>query len=354
MSDQPKPPARPGAAKDGSIQVDAGGRSVRLSSPDKVIFPQLGVTKAELAEYYLAVADGAVNAVRSRPTVMKRFPRGIDEDSFFQKRVPANRPDWLNSATIMFPSGRSAEELCPTDVAHLIWAVNLGCIDFNPWPTRKWDPDHADELRIDLDPQPGVPWSTVRRVAEAVHELLDELGMVSWPKTSGSRGIHINVRIVPKWGFDQVRLCALSLAREIARRLPDDATAEWFKKNRGDRVLIDYNQNARDRTVASAYSVRPVPGAWVSAPIRWDELADAELGDFTIRTMPARYAQLGDLHADMDDHPAKLDGLMEMVARDQAAGLDEGALPPMFPKKPAGEETDKRPGKAPPEGASTE
>ena len=268
--------------------VEVAGREVKVTNPDKVYFPARGETKLDLVQHYLLVGEGALRGVFRRPTVMKRFPDGATGEMFFQKRVPAKRPDWLQTATVAFPSGRTAEELCPSDLAHLIWAVNLGCLDMNPWAVRKWDLDHPDELRVDLDPQPGVPFSAVREVAGVVHDVLTEHGMVGYPKTSGSRGIHVNVRIVAKWDFTGVRRAALALAREVERRVPDLATSKWWKEERGDRVFLDYNQNARDRTVASVYSVRANPEGMVSAPFRWGELDSIELADVTIATMPAR------------------------------------------------------------------
>jgi DNA ligase D len=312
------------------LEVD--GRAVKLSNPDKVFFSARGETKLDLARYYLSVGAGALRAVNMRPTVLKRFPDGAEGEMFFQKRVPKSRPEWLQTATVTFPSGRHAEELCPADLAHLIWAVNLGCIDFNPWAVRRWDLDHPDELRVDLDPQPGVSFDAVRAVASACRDVLDEHGLVGYPKTSGSRGIHINVRIVARWDFLEVRRAAVALAREVERRRPDLATAKWWKEERGERVFIDYNQNARDRTVASAYSVRANPEAMVSCPFRWDELADIELGDFTLATVPVRYAEIGDLEATIDDEAYSLGPLLDLAARDEAEGLGDAPWPPNFPK----------------------
>ncbi len=316
------------------LEVD--GREVRLSNPDKVFFPVRGETKLDLAQYYLSVGPGALRAVHLRPTVLKRFPDGVDGEMFFQKRVPKSRPDWLQTATVTFPSGRTAEELCPTDVAHLIWAVNLGCIDLNPWAVRRFDLDHPDELRVDLDPQPGVTFDDVKTVASCVRDVLDEHELVGFPKTSGSRGIHVNVRIVARWGFVEVRRAALALAREVERRRPDVATSQWWKEERGDRVFIDYNQNARDRTVASAYSVRANPLGMVSCPVTWDELPDVALEDFTLATVPARYRTVGDLEATIDDHACSLRPLLDLAARDEAEGLGDAPWPPNFPKQ-AGE-----------------
>lgn len=325
-----------------SQKLTVDGHEVTVSNPQKIFFPQTGLTKLGLIEHYLLVGPGVLRGVRSRPTVLKRFPNGADGDFFFQKRVPEKRPDWLETVTIAFPSGRTASELCPADLAHIAWAVNLGCIDLNPWPVRRWDTDHPDELRVDLDPMPGVGFDTVRKVALAVNDVLVEHGLVGWPKTSGSRGIHINVRIHQIWDFTEVRRAALALAREVERRLPSEATTKWWKEERGERVLIDYNQNARDRTVASAYSVRPTPDARVSAPLRWDEVPDVELEDFTVATMPTRWADVGDLEAGdpeagtpgIDESAGSLRSLLELAQRDEAEGLGDAPWPPNFPKMP--------------------
>ena len=316
------------------VEIEVAGRTLAISNPDKVFFSARGQTKLDLVSYYVAVGEGVLVGVRARPTVMKRYPDGAEGNFFFQKRVPENKPDWLETVVVTFPSGRSARELCPLDVAHIVWAVNLGCIDLNPWPVRRWDVDHPDELRVDLDPQPGATWVDVQRVAACVRDVLSEHGLVGWPKTSGSRGIHVNVRVVARWDFTEVRRAALALAREVERRLPDVATSKWWKEERGERVLIDYNQNARDRTVASAYSVRANPLGLVSAPIRWDELSDCELQDFSIATMPQRFAALGDLGAGIDEAAGRLDGLLELAARDEAEGLGDAPWPPNFPKAP--------------------
>lgn len=312
------------------IEVD--GREVKLSNPDKVFFSARGETKLQLAEYYLAVGEGALRAVKMRPTVLKRFPDGAEGEMFFQKRVPKSRPDWLQTTVVAFPSGRTAEELCPADVAHVIWAVNLGCLDLNPWAVRRWDLDHPDELRVDLDPQPGVGFDVVKRVAGLVRDVLEEHALVGFPKTSGSRGIHINVRILPKWDFLGCRRAALALAREVERRAPDLATSKWWKEERGQRVFIDFNQNARDRTVASAYSVRANPEGWVSAPFRWDELDAVELADFNLATVPQRYREVGDLEETIDDVDHSLDSLLELSRRDEEEGLGDAPWPPNFPK----------------------
>ena len=265
-----------------AVEVEVEGILVRVSNPDKVFFPARGETKLDLVHYYLAVGEGALRGVYERPTVLKRFPDGALGEPFFQKRVPEKRPDWLETVTVSFPSGRSADELCPVNVAHLVWAVNLGCLDLNPWPVRRGDVDHPDELRVDLDPQPGLPFESVRRVAGVVHEVLEAHALVGFPKTSGSRGIHVNIRIEPQWDFTEVRRAALALARAVEREVPDLATSKWWKEERGDRVFIDYNQNARDRTVASAYSVRNNAEGRVSCPLEWHEVADVEPADFTL------------------------------------------------------------------------
>ena len=316
--------------------VDADGMEVRVSNPDKVFFPGTGGTKLDLVNYYLTVGKGALRGVRSRPTVLKRYPDGAGTEPFFQKRVPEKRPEWLQTATVAFPSGRTAEELCPVDVAHIIWAVNLGCLDLNPWAVRRWDLDHPDELRIDLDPQPDVPFAAVKDVAMLVRDVLEEHDLVGFPKTSGSRGIHINVRILAKWDFLGVRRAALALGREIERRRPDLATTAWWKEERGDRVFIDYNQNARDRTVASAYSVRSNPDGWASCPLTWDEVPDCELADFTMATVAARFASGVDPDAAIDETVGSLKGLLELARRDEEEGIGDAPWPPNFAKQ-AGE-----------------
>lgn len=315
-----------------TLEVD--GHEVRLSNPDKVFFPDLGLTKLDLVEYYLSVGPGVLRGVHLRPTVLKRFPNGIEEEPFFQKRVPAKRPDWLRTATVAFPSGRTAEELCPADLAHVVWAVNLGCVDLNPWAVRRFDLEHPDELRVDLDPQPGVGFAEVKRVAAEVHDVLDAYGLTGWPKTSGSRGIHVNVPIVARWDFTEVRRAALALAREVERRLPDIATSAWWKEERGERVFLDYNQNARDRTVASVYSVRPNARALTSGPFRWDELDAIELEDLDIATVAERFARLGDLEEGMEDTAGSLQPLLDLAAEDEAGGLGDAPWPPSFPKAP--------------------
>ncbi len=318
--------------------IEAAGREIRLSSPSKVYWPEFDGrgpwTKLDLAEFYLRCADETVRHLRERPTVLKRWRDGITGDFFFQKRVPPKAPEWLQTATVHFPSGRSATELVPNDAAHLLWAVNLSNIDWNPWPARRDDLDHPDELRIDLDPTPGVAWSDVRDVALGVNELLTELGISGYPKTSGSRGIHVNVRIEPRWTFTEVRMAALALAREIERRMPGKATSMWWKEERVG-VFLDYNQNARDRTVASAYSVRPVPDAKVSTPLSWDEVPDVEAEDLRIDTVPDRLAKLGDPSSTIDDVHHSLEPLHELARRDiEERGLKDAPWPPNYAKQP--------------------
>ena len=315
--------------------LDVAGHEVRLSSPSKVYFPAAGITKLDLAQYYVTCAEATIRGLYDRPTVLKRYKDGIEGEMFFQKRVPEKRPEWLQTATVHFPSGRSATELVPNDAAHLVWAVNLGNIDWNPWPVRRSDLDHPDELRVDLDPQPDVAWSEVRAVALCAGEVLREHGLEGFPKTSGSRGIHVNVRIVPEYDFTTVRRAALALAREVERRMPGRATSKWWKEERVG-VFLDYNQNARDRTVASAYSVRPVPDARVSAPLHWDEVADVEPEDLRLDTVPERVEKLGDPAADIDDHAGRLDALLDLARRDEEEGLGDAPWPPHFAKQ-AGE-----------------
>ena len=309
-------------------EVEVDGRTVKVTNPGKVFFSARGETKLDLVNYYVAVGDGALLGVRERPTVLKRYPDGAEGEPFFQKRVPEKgRPDWIETVTVRFPSGRSADELCPVDVAHLLWAANLGCLDLNPWPVRRSDVDHPDELRVDLDPQPGMAYEDVRRVAFCARDVLDEHGLLGFPKTSGSRGIHVNVRIHARWDFLGVRRAALALAREVERRLPDLATTKWWKEERGQRVFIDYNQNARDRTVASAYSVRANPEGRVSCPLTWSELADADPADFTIATVPDRYRTIGDPGAAIDEVAHSLQSLLDLAERDEMEGLGDAPWP---------------------------
>ncbi len=316
------------------VELEVGGRIVRVTNPDKVYFPGSGHTKLDLVRYYLSVADGIVRALYERPTQLRRFPGGVTGEAIYQKRVPEKRPEWVEAARVTFPSGRHADELCVTEVAQVAWAANLGTVDFHPWPSRRRDTEHPDELRIDIDPQPGTSFADGKRVAAVVHETLDEIGYTGWPKTSGNRGIHVACRIEPLWEFPVVRRAALAFAREIERRVPGLVTTAWWKEERGARVFIDYNQNARDRTIASAYSARARPDATVSAPVTWDELPDVETEDFTLATMPARFAKLGDVQAGIDDAVCDLRVLLEWVERDEAEGLAEAPYPPNFPKMP--------------------
>ncbi|HYK71244.1 MAG TPA: non-homologous end-joining DNA ligase [Streptosporangiaceae bacterium] len=313
--------------------IEVAGHAVTISNPDKVYFPRTGHTKMDLVRYYLTVADGALRGVSGRPMVLKRFVHGAEGEAFWQKRAPENRPDWLDSVVLSFPSGRTAEEIVVTDAAGLAWVVNLGCIDLNPHPIRASDLDHPDELRVDLDPVPGVGWPQIISVALVARQVLTDMGLTGWPKTTGSRGIHIYARIEPRWTFSQVRRAAVALAREIERRAPDKATSRWWKEERHG-VFVDYNQNAKDRTVASAYSVRPRPDARVSAPLRWEELPDCDPAAFTIDTMPQRYAQIGDPGAGIDDSAGSLDTLLELAAADEAAGLPDAPWPPHFERQP--------------------
>ena len=311
------------------------GHEVSISNPGKLFFRDAGITKLDLVHYYLAVGGGALLGIRDRPMALKRFVDGAEGEAFFQKRAPKSVPAFVRTVELSFPSGRTADEVVVDNLAALAWIVNLGCIDLNPHPVRSADIDHPDELRVDLDPGPGVPWRDVRRVAMVVREVLEELGYTAWPKTSGSRGIHVYVRIEPRWGFSEVRRAALALAREVERRAPDIATSKWWKEERHG-VFLDYNQNAKDRTVASAYSVRPRPNATVSAPLTWEEVPDAELGDFTLRTVPDRYARLGDVGSGIDAVAHSLEPLLELVARHEAQGEGDAPWPPHYVKQ-AGE-----------------
>ncbi|WP_406635320.1 non-homologous end-joining DNA ligase [Pseudarthrobacter quantipunctorum] len=290
------------------------GAEVRISSPDKVLFPKPGLTKLDLVKYYLAVADGALRGAGGRPMVLKRFPKGIDAEPFFQKRVPENHPAYVDTATLHYASGTSAEEAVIRDAAGLAWVVNLGCLDLNPHPVRAEDLEHPDELRVDLDPMPGVDWSQIVDAAFVARDVLGDAGLVGWPKTSGSRGLHILVRIAPRWSYRDVRLAAETLAREVENRAPGLATARWWKEERGESVFVDFNQNAKDRTVASAYSVRPLPDARVSTPLTWDEVRTARPDQFTVLTVPRRFADKGDPHAGIDDAAGSLDGLLALAA----------------------------------------
>jgi DNA ligase D len=327
--------------------VDAGGRRLRVTNPDRVIFPPTErtapVSKLDIVEYYLAVEDGIMRALNRRPTTLERWPKGVHAgivlstrdrgggDAFFQKRVPKGAPEYLETVRIQFPSGREADEICPTEIAVVGWAAQMGTITFHPWPVRREDVDHPDELRIDLDPQPGTDFADAARVAADARDLLQELGYTGFPKTSGGRGVHIYVRIEPRWTFTDVRHAAIGFGRELERRLPDQVTTSWWKEERGERIFIDYNQNARDRTIASAYSVRPKPGAPVSAPLTWDELPDVAPEDFTVATMPARFADVGDRHAAIDDKSHSLQPLLDLYKRD---GRGDMPYPPDYPKMP--------------------
>lgn len=312
------------------------GREVSLSSPEKVYFPRTGVTKGQLADYYVECADAVLNHLRERPTVLKRYVGGVEAEPFYQKRVPPKRPEWLETVVLRFPSGRSAEELVPVDAAHLIWGVSLGNVDWNPHPVRRADLDHPDELRVDLDPMPDARWDDVRHVALVARDVLAEHGLRGFPKTSGSRGMHIPVRIRPEWEFTTVRRAALALAREVERRAPERATSRWWKEERPPgAVFVDYNQNAKDHTVASAYSVRPVPDARVSCPLEWDEVADCEPEDFRLDTVPARLRERGDPSAAIDAHPGALDALLDLARHDEEErGLADAPWPPHFAKQP--------------------
>ncbi|GAB3539007.1 DNA polymerase domain-containing protein [Arthrobacter tecti] len=300
-------------AKNSAELLEIEGREVRVSNPAKIVFPKSGLTKLDLVRYYLAVADGALRGVGDRPMVLKRFVKGIEEEAFFQKRAPEKRPEWIETATLHYASGNSAEEVVVNDAAALAWVVNLGCLDLNPHPVRAGDLDHPDELRIDLDPMPGVAWAQIVDVAMIAREVLDDVGLVGWPKTSGSRGMHILVRIEPRWDYRQVRLAAETFAREVEGRAPGLATARWWKEERGESVFVDFNQNAKDRTVASAYSIRPLADARVSTPLGWNEVPQARPEQFTVPTVLERFARLGDPHAGIDDDAGQLDALLALA-----------------------------------------
>src|SRR4051812_35599526 len=330
--------------------IDVGGREVRVTSADRVIFPATehtpDITKLDVVNYYAAVDDGIMRALRRRPTTLERWPKGVHPgmvistrdwsggDAFFQKRVPKGAPEYVETAEIQFPSGRTADEICPSEIAVVAWAAQMGTITFHPWPVRADDVDHPDELRLDLDPQPGTDFDDAVRVAATARELLADLGYAGFPKTSGGRGIHIYVRIEPRWTFTDVRHAAIAFGRELERRLPGEVTTKWWKEERGERIFVDYNQNARDRTIASAYSIRPKPGAPVSAPLDWDELPEVQPEHFTVATMPARFAEVGDRHASIDDTAFSLDPLLDMYERDAVEGLNDMPYPPDYPKMP--------------------
>jgi DNA ligase D len=315
-------------------ELEVSGHTVKVTNPDKVYYPQVGVRKIELVEYYISVGDGIVRALRDRPTYLQRFPEGVTGEEVYQKRLPKHAPEWMDTVHITFPSGRSADALCVGDIADVVWAAQQATITFHPWHTRSDDVDHPDELRIDLDPQPGTGFAEARRVAiDVVQPLLAELGYIGFPKTSGGRGVHIYVRIQPRWTFTEVRHAAIAFARELERRAPMEITTKWWKEERGQRLFVDYNQNARDRTIASAYSARRNPLATVSAPVTWEELPDVVSEDFTVRTMPERFAKVGDLHAAIDDVSHDLTPLLEWYARDEAP-LGDMPYPPNYPKMP--------------------
>ncbi len=338
------------AKKDEAVVVDAGGREVRVSNPNREIFPKTKrtapVSKLDIVEYYLAVDDGIMRALRDRPTTLERWPKGVHPgiklttrdgqkgDAFYQKRVPRGAPDYLETARIQFPSGRHADEICPTEIAVVAWCGQMGTITFHPWPVRRDDVEHPDELRLDLDPQPGTDFEDAARIAGEARGLLADLGYVGFPKTSGGRGLHIYVRIEPRWSFTDVRHAAIAFGRELGRRMPGEVTTNWWKEERGERVFVDYNQNARDRTIASPYSVRPKPGATVSAPLDWDELTDVAPEDFTVATMPKRFEEVGDRFEAIDEVHHSLEPLLEMYERDEAEGEGEMPYPPDYPKMP--------------------
>jgi DNA ligase D-like protein (predicted polymerase) len=324
-----KSPSKP---KTGTESLTVAGREVSISNPGKILFPEAKYTKLDLINYYLAVAEGALRGAGGRPNMLVRYPNGINDEHFYQKRAPTSRPPWIEVVRLRFPSGGIADEVVPRDAATLAWLANLACLELHPHPVRADDLDHPDELRVDLDPVPGVPWTQVREVAHLVRATLKDMGLVGWPKTSGSRGMHVIVRIEQRWSFDQVRRSALALAREVERRAPGIATSKWWKEER-QGVFVDYNQNAKDRTVASAYSVRPTPEARVSAPLDWDEVDSAELGDFTLATMPGRFAKVGDRHAGIDKEAGSLDRLLELSAQQEREGQGDAPWPPHYRKQ---------------------
>jgi bifunctional non-homologous end joining protein LigD len=313
--------------------LEVAGREVTITNPDKVFFPRAGHTKLDLVRYYLSVADGALRGVAGRPMALKRYPNGTEGEFFFQKRAPQSRPEWIETVELSFPSGRTAHEIVVRDEAQLAWVINLGCIDLNPHPVRADDLDHPDELRVDLDPVPGVAWESIRNVAMTTREALEDFGLVGWPKTSGSRGLHVYCRIDRRWTFPEVRRAALALAREVERRAPDLATSAWWKEERHG-VFLDYNQNAKDRTVASGYSVRPTPDARVSAPLRWEEVPDCELEAFTLDTVPDRFARIGDPSEGIDESVGSLESLLDLAAQHEAAGFGDAPWPPQYAKQP--------------------
>jgi DNA ligase D len=315
------------------VEIEAGDRIVKVTNPDRVYFRARGETKLDLANYYLSVSDGIVRALRERPCMLHRYPEGVGGEKIYQKRLPKGAPDWVETVEVSFPSGRTADELCVTEIGSVVWAVQMSTVEFHPWHTRRGDVEKPDELRIDLDPQPGTGLAEAKQAAAVVHETLDELGWVGWPKTSGNRGIHVYVRIEPAFGFKEVRRAALAFAREVERRIPEQVTTAWWKEERGEKIFLDFNQNAKDRTIAAAYSVRGFDHGPVSAPVTWEELPDVETEDFTIATMPARFAALGDLHAGIDDVRVRIEPLLEWADRDEREhGLGEAPYPPNYPK----------------------
>jgi DNA ligase D len=315
------------------VEIEAGDRIVKVTNPDRVYFRARGETKLDLANYYLSVSDGIVRALRERPCMLHRYPEGVGGEKIYQKRLPKGAPDWVETVEVSFPSGRTADELCVTEIGSVVWAVQMSTVEFHPWHTRRGEVEKPDELRIDLDPQPGTGLAEAKQAAAVVHETLDELGWVGWPKTSGNRGIHVYVRIEPAFGFKEVRRAALAFAREVERRIPEQVTTAWWKEERGEKIFLDFNQNAKDRTIAAAYSVRGFDHGPVSAPVTWEELPDVETQDFTIATMPARFAALGDLHAGIDDVRVRIEPLLEWADRDEREhGLGEAPYPPNYPK----------------------
>jgi DNA ligase D len=316
-----------------SVEIEVCGRTVRISHPERVYFPTRGETKLDLVNYYLSVGDGIVRALFERPCMLHRYPEGVDGEKIYQKRLPKGAPDWVETAEVSFPSGRTADELCVTELASVVWAVQMSTVEFHPWHTRRADVEKPDELRIDLDPQPGTGFLEAKQVAQVVREVLADLGAVGWPKTSGSRGVHVYVRIEPRFGFREVRRAALAFAREVERRAPAQVTTAWWKEQRGAQIFLDYNQNAKDRTIAAAYSVRGRPWGPVSAPVTWDELPHVDTEDFTIQTMPARFAALGDVHAGIDEAVWSIEPLLEWAERDERdRGLGDAPYPPNYPK----------------------
>ena len=328
-----KPRSKSSSSKgSGRELLVVGGHEVSVTNPAKVLFPERKYTKLDVVHYYLAVADGALRGAGGRPNMLVRYPNGIASEHFYQKRAPESRPPWIEVVSLRFPSGRSADEVVPRDAATLAWLANLGCLELHPHPVRAEDLDHPDELRVDLDPVPGVSWQQVRDVAGVVNQTLRDFGLTGWPKTSGSRGIHVNVRIERQWSFDEVRRAALALAREVERRAPTIATSKWWKEER-QGVFVDYNQNAKDRTVASAYSIRPKPEAPVSAPLSWEEVENCEPGDFTLASMPARFASIGDRHAAIDQHAGSLELLLQLSSEHEREGLGDAPWPPHYQKQ---------------------